>query len=338
MASKHRTESPALSSALADDLQRNGSRYGFFQAMRLLRQSVSNEQVLRDLVRVRPALSLAFPDSDIGHIQRDGQGRYRIEANFFGLYGVTSPLPTFYTEDLIQESMQGHSAMRDFLDIVHATLYPLLYQAWEKYRVWLTIEEQGDRHRLQQLYALVGMADLSAWHGTARTLLPFAGSLSAFPRSASGLEGLLQGMLRNVPVQVAPCAVRAVSIPPQARTLLGRHACRLGDDTVLGEEVMDCAGNADIVIGPLLADDFHALLPGAEQHQRIQRVVRWYLSAPVRCEFHLSIEPRERRCASLGKGWQRLGLNTWLGKDDVAPLPARPVRFPLPLTLETMPS
>jgi hypothetical protein len=78
--------------------------------LRLLRLRFPSEKDFVDNVRVRPRLGLGFPLRDIEGIEQDEDGRYRIEANFFGLYGVTSPLPTFYTEDLIDEQLQGHSA------------------------------------------------------------------------------------------------------------------------------------------------------------------------------------------------------------------------------------
>lgn len=342
MAGPYRTTSPAVTAdtvmAPMDDLLDNGSRYAFFQAMRLLRQRFPDDQALREHVRVRPALSLAFPDTDIESVAQDDTGRYHIEATFFGLYGVTSPLPTFYTEDLIQESMQGYSAMRDFLDILHASLYPLLYQAWEKYRIWLVVGEHNNAQRLQQLYATIGIADAPEWEEDARAMLPFAGNLSAFPRSALGLQGLLQGLLQGVAVSVNPCVTRPVSIPQEARTRLGLQASVLGEETVLGERVNDCAGNVDIVIGPLPADDFHGLLPGAARYERLRRVVAWYLPTPLRCELHLWLDVSKRQCARLGKGWHGLGHNTWLGDEHIPALTQHPVRFPLPMTLETRPS
>lgn len=342
MARPYRTTSPAVTQetavALVDDLPDNGSRYAFFQAMRLLRQRFPDDQALRDHVRVRPALSLAFPDADIERIQLDESGRYHIEATFFGLYGVTSPLPIFYTEDLIQESMEGYSAMRDFMDIIHASLYPLLYRAWEKYRMWLVVGEQNNTQRLQQLYAAIGIADAPQWDDDARAMLPFAGNLSVFPRSALGLQGLLQGLLRGAAVRVDPCITRAVTIPENARTQLGLRASVLGEDTLLGEQVHDCAGNVDIVIGPLPASDFHDLLPGTALHDRIRRVVAWYLPTPLRCELHLWLDAHMRRTARLGQGWHSLGRNTWLGNRHIPALKQHPVRFPLPMTLETRPS
>src|SRR5690606_16110792 len=107
-------------------------------------------------VRVRPALKLSFPENDIDAIALD-EDKIRITANFFGLYGVTSPLPTFYTEDLIDEQLAGGTNARDFLDILHATLYPMLFRAWEKNRIWLAVSERRDTDRLNQLMALIGL-------------------------------------------------------------------------------------------------------------------------------------------------------------------------------------
>src|SRR3546814_7786829 len=83
-----------------EPLLAEGHRYAFFQALRLLRLHLG-EETFAQSVRVRPTLSLSFPENDINSIVREND-ILRITANFFGLYGVTSPLPTFYTEDLIR--------------------------------------------------------------------------------------------------------------------------------------------------------------------------------------------------------------------------------------------
>lgn len=329
MARPHRPPSSDMTTRRPDPLVDDASGYAFFQALRLLRLRFDDDQALRDGIRVRPALSLAFPETDIDHIERDEAGRYRIEANFFGLYGVTSPLPTFYTEDLIDQAMLGNSAVRDFLDVIHAALYPLLFQAWEKYRIWLAVVERNDTHRLQQLAALVGLAGGDAQRTQdARDLLPFAGNLGYFPRSALGLEGLVGGLLGGVPVAVESCVLDTVIIPDVSRNVLGVQGTTLGEDALVGEQMADRAGSLAITIGPLSAKQFHELLPGAEPHRRLVRAIALYLDTPLRCELALQMAPQERQGASLGLGWQQLGYDTWTGTDDGNP--CQTVRFPLP--------
>lgn len=322
MAREDRPATPALaaSDAAVDALLRDPGSHAFFQALRLLRLRMADTQALRDAVRVRPALSLAFPDSDVADITQDEDGRYRIEANFFGLYGVTSPLPTYYTEDLIDESQQGNTVTRDFLDILHAALYPVLFAAWEKYRIALAVIEHRDPHRLQQLRALVGLAGPGArGELDATAMLPYAGNLSWRPRSALGLQGLLSGMLDGVAVQVKPCVTDTVIIPPDARGCLGVQAVSLGEDALIGQQMQDRAGNLAILVGPLSAEAYHALLPGTPGHDRLTGAIALYLETPLRCQLGLILAGEAREAAGMGGGWQQLGFDTWLGAPTPEP-------------------
>lgn len=306
-----------------------GHRYGFFELLRRLREAGVSHQELRDLVRIRPHLSLGFPESDIESIKEDKNGLYHIEANFFGLYGVSSPLPTFYTEDLIEEHMQGHSAMRDFIDIYHTVLYPLLYQAWEKYRLWLAVVEHKDESRLQQLLALIGFRDLHDRSEDALALLPFAGNLSVGVKSALGLEALLQGLLNHQELSVDTCIEQRVNMPHDSRLILGEQANQLGEDTVLGEQINEMTSKIQIRVEGLDANRFSVLLPQTPFFQLIQRVLRWYCPNSIHADLLLWLHVDQRQPLALGQSWCRLGLNTWLGTTHQVDLPQLAVRFQL---------
>ncbi|NYT85130.1 type VI secretion system baseplate subunit TssG [Pollutimonas harenae] len=314
MAREDRSLSPSVASI--EPLLAEGSRYAFFQALRLLRLYLGEEAFERS-VRVRPALSLSFPEQDIDNIVRQDDV-LRITANFFGLYGVTSPLPTFYTEDLIEEQLLGTSNSRDFLDILHAVLYPMLFKAWEKNRIWLAVLEQKDGTRLNQLMALLGLhRDTGATPSRdLRALLPHAGNFNQYPRSALGLQALVSGLLDGLPVSVEPCVPRTVSIPASDRSRLGVLACSLGNDVQLGSQVAECTGQALIHAGPLSASVFERLLPGKDLYKRVAQAVTHYVQSPIACVLGLRVEPAQREAAALGGGWHSLGLNTWLPEAD----------------------
>jgi type VI secretion system protein ImpH len=310
MASEDRTPAPAV----VDPLLNNGREYAFFQALRLLRLRFPSEKAFAENVRIRPRLGLGFPQRDIENIGRDDAGRYRVEANFFGLYGVTSPLPTFYTEELIDEQLQGHTAGRDFLDVLHASLYPLLFRAWEKHRVWMGVCERRDVTGMRHLQSLIGIADAPAQERRdALGVLRFAGLFNQYPRSALGLQQLMQGVLEEDRVEVIPCVETRLRIDRSARTYLGVQCGVLGEDSLLGREVTDRSTTLDIRVGPLSALRFHLLLPGTALFKQIEGLVKLYLQTPVRCRLVTRLAADEQRCATLGKGWQRLGLDTWLG-------------------------
>lgn len=319
MARENRSTAPAV----VDPLLKDSRDYAFFQAWRLLRLRFPNEQAFNEHVRGRPRLGLGFPQRDIEKIELDKDGLYRIEANFFGLYGVTSPLPTFYTEDLIDERLQGHSAGRDFIDILHAALYPLLFRAWEKHRIWMAISERRDLSSLRHLQALIGVAEAEpGLRNESRSLLRYAGLFNQYPRSALGLQQLVQAVLEGDPVEVIPCVETRLPIDLSARCHLGMQSCTLGEDSLLGQQVLDRSGSLDIRVGPLSGLRFHLLLPGRALYQRLERLVSLYLQTPLRCRLVMRLAANEQHCANLGIGWQRLGLDTWLGEgaaqDDVA--------------------
>ncbi|MFO8111269.1 MAG: type VI secretion system baseplate subunit TssG [Desulfosalsimonadaceae bacterium] len=72
-------------------------------------------------------MSLAFPPADIDRIQEmdlQEHSGYEITANFLGLYGISSPLPTFYTEELMHEAAEDESVCRDFIDVINQRCGP----------------------------------------------------------------------------------------------------------------------------------------------------------------------------------------------------------------------
>ena len=318
MARKNRPPATDLISAL----EAGGQGFSFFQALRLLRHHAPDVETFAARVHVHPKLSLAFPERDLDSVILREDGHYQVTANFFGLYGVTSPLPTFYTEDLIEERRVDRSAAKDFLDIIHEALYPLLFRAWEKYRLWLAIGEQNDTQRLEQLFSLIGLADPTQREAIpdAFYLLRFSGVMSQFPRSAQGLETLVRGLLEGVPVEIAQCVARRIPVPEQDQLSLGAHGCTLGENSVLGHWVDDMSSQANIVIGPVNAELFRRLMPGQPLHRTLCAWVNLYQSAPVRCALTIKLEPGVGQSTQLGgHAWNCLGLDAWMLPQATSP-------------------
>ncbi|MGI4815739.1 MAG: type VI secretion system baseplate subunit TssG [Janthinobacterium lividum] len=307
---------------LNDELARHGKHYAFLQLMRRLRLSFDDEASFAAGVRVRPHLSLAFPDHDVAEVERRTDGVWQLTASFFGLYGTASPLPNFYTEDLLDEARNGESSMRDLLDVIHAALYPLLFRAWEKYRIWLAVAERRDAHALDRLNALIGL------HGSARSrqdwraggyagsaagrqprtdlkgdadqeLLRFAGLFNRYPRSAAALQALCSGLLDGAPVEVVPCTPRTIAITPEAHAVLSARSGCLGQ-AVLGHSIIDRRGAVTLRVGPVSAPLFDALLPGQPRLKKLMRDLSRFLDRSLQCVLELWLEADARRGAVLG--------------------------------------
>ncbi len=305
------------------DLLKQGHGFSFFQALRLLRrcggageESPGEREGAGMDLRIRPDLSLGFPASDVARIEETpaGPAGCRVTVSFLGLYGASSPLPTFYTEDLIDEQLADATTTRDFLDIFHHRIYLLLFRCWSKYRPFVKVVEEESPEDIEKLFCLMGLGEteLRRVAGGPYGLLRYLGLFTQHPRSAAGLEGMLRDALGGPPVELIPCMLRKARIPPDQRAVLGETGGSLGEDCFLGDEIDDRMGKFRIRIGPLDADRFDSLLPGRPSHHRVAAMIDLYLTDPLEFDLELVLAGGEATTACLGGDrWSALGLDTW---------------------------
>ncbi len=321
----------AAAPTLLEQLRANPRAFSFVQAVRLLRQAhggadlARSERFLRERVRVRALLSLGFPATDLADLEelppREGesgpdQERFRLTATFLGLYGPSSPLPTFYTEELLDEQSEDRNVSRDFLDMVGDGFFHLFFLAWARHRLPLKVCEERNAATMERLFSLVGLGDpeVRKIFTHPGMLLRAAGLLTQFPRSAAGLKGLLADRA-GAPVRVVQCVSRHVPIPEDQRCFLGHDTAQLGDTAWLGSQVRDDIGKFRLEVGPLSAANFHLVIPGGEWHLSIVRLVRFYCTEPLEFDVLLRLDPAEAEDGRLGTGvWSQLGCDAWLGR------------------------
>ncbi|MFH1020785.1 MAG: type VI secretion system baseplate subunit TssG, partial [Pseudomonadota bacterium] len=175
---------PAKPPSVLEELLANPRSFSFLQAVRLLKQAHGDpgpdgsRSFLREQLRIRPYLSLGFPPTDLVEIvelprdddsrERDRRRRFRITATFLGLYGPSSPLPTFYTEELLDEQGDDKSVSRDFLDILNHGFFNPFVLADTHYNLSRLACEEGDEEILQRLFALVGLGHQEMLHHSFR--------------------------------------------------------------------------------------------------------------------------------------------------------------------------
>lgn len=300
------------------DLLFGARSFSFYQAMRLLRHGLRSGKEKDSDIRIRPKLALAFPPGDIDRIDRidnDDQTYFQITATFLGLYGAASPLPTFYTEDLISEQSEDESVSRDFLDIIHQRLYKLVYQGWLKYRQYLQVVEDKNALNLERLYCLVGLGTRALQNEREDNyrLLRYIGLLTQFPRSAMGLKSLLTDALSGLPLTVIPCISRTARIPLDQQCRLGVSGSMMGMDSYMGEEIEDRMGKLGIRIGPLEQADFLRFTPGNEGYERLVSLTAIYLTDPLVLEVELVLAANEAETVCLGDPIRAtLGVTTWV--------------------------
>ncbi|MBE0116060.1 type VI secretion system baseplate subunit TssG, partial [Klebsiella michiganensis] len=127
-----------LSPRLAADLH----RMNFYRFCQLLEKRNPDRPLMGstshpadDPVRFAPHPGMGFPGSELKAVEydKDDDSRPpRIRTTFMGMYGVDSPLPTAYLDDITQ-CREGHDALQGFLDIFSHRILTQFYRIWRKY-------------------------------------------------------------------------------------------------------------------------------------------------------------------------------------------------------------
>jgi len=269
-------------------------------------------------LRIRPELSLDYPSSDIVEIT-ERKGGFDIVTTFMGLYGISSPLPTFFTEDLLDNDWEEETASRDFLDIIHHHLYPMLYRAWLKYRFSHNVVEEKNESYWNILFSLIGLngEEFKSAVEQPHELLPYLGILVQKPRSALGLKTILKHYLKTDCVDIEPCLLRQVTIPGDQMTRLGAVRSQLGNNITVGQEIADRMGSFAIRIGPLSGNQFLHFLHDESLKTFLRFIINFYLMQPLQVFIVLVVEMEEITTANCGsEQWSSLGMDTWLTSGD----------------------
>lgn len=139
------------SSLLIARLERDIGKINFFRLCQLLEQQPgtlplgSTADPADDCVRFRPHPGMGFPVSELKALEMDAKHQDApptIRTTFMGLYGVDSPLPTSYIDDITQQR-EGHEALEGFLDIFNHRFMTQFYRIWRKYSYPATFESGG---------------------------------------------------------------------------------------------------------------------------------------------------------------------------------------------------
>jgi type VI secretion system protein ImpH len=320
------TGQPLLS--LKQELLTKGHEFSFFQAIQLLKLLGASPDIPHDPadhntripIRIRPNLSLAFPAADITRIEElpGEEPAYRITANFLGLYGHSSPLPTFYTEKLIDEANSDESVCRDFLDTYNHRLFALYHLCCLKYSLFFKIINENSKDILEKLYCLLGIGkpQLREEFEIAFQLCRYIGLITQYSHSALGLKILLQDAC-GAPVNIIECVKTIEKIPAEHHAMLGLANNRLGIDSTIGRESLDRTGKILIQMGPIGLDKFNSLLPGKPGYRKLAVLTDLFVHDRIIYDVELILAKDECRPACLGSSqMSRLGLDTWVFSSD----------------------
>ena len=324
------TQKRQSAAPIVADIKDRAREYNFFQAVHLL-SKVRADSVLvgdkgpvgRESLRFRANASLGFPSADIDSIvDTTPSGESQLPSllctvNFLGLYGPASPLPVFYTEDVLGRT-EDENTSRHFLDIFHHRMISFVYRAWFKYHHHAQFKAGKLDAFSEQLLALVGMysgGKKGASNLDWRKLIPLISVLGMRARSADTLANIVSYYFDNVSVSVQEFIVRRVQIDPSQHARLGTTQCVLGQEAFLGASVPDSSTKFCLHLGPVDFATYKNLLPGRPGHSELRALMQVALVDRLDYDVSIKVDVHDVPMLNLDKKTGgSLGWTSWLGK------------------------
>lgn len=313
--------------SIIDDIVKHGPEYHVWQAVWLSeiitkKDNPKRKDFLFDQLglRFRPYQYYIYPPRDIRTVEYEN-GEMKFVLNFLGLYGINSPLPRCYHEQIsFQEKIlgEGNIPLQNFLDIFNNRFYWLYYQSWKKYRFYLYLNGDTNNKISERINSFIGrgiFAKPSSSTISDFTLLKYAGVFSQRVRSKEGLRILLSHLFPDFQIMIkefVPHWVELVGVPP-----LGSEEFSLGKNSFVGRSTIDYMSRICIEIGPVTFDEYLNFLPGSLNAKKLNELLSLYLNDGLEYDVKFIVNADTIVEISWDDDRLKLGTTFWLGKPSV---------------------
>lgn len=272
-----------------------------------------------DAVRFRPHPGMGFPAGELKALEYDEEHPERpvtVRTRLLGLYGVDSPLPTAYLDDIAQRR-EGHEALEAFLDIFNHRIFTQFYRIWRKYSYPATFEAGGTDSTSQCLLGLIGLGIPGTANHIATPVSRFLALLSVMrlpTRNAEGISALVKLLAPNTHANVTPHWPRKVRLAMPA-SLSREQPVSLCQGTPLGAVGADA--NSQVRLQLITEDlaEAQGWLPGGQLHSDLLVLLRVYLGWRCSAALQLTLPLRCLPKPVLGGPPVLLGFTGVLGLD-----------------------
>ncbi|MEJ2042084.1 MAG: type VI secretion system baseplate subunit TssG [Reinekea sp.] len=292
---------------ILSDILKNAHKYHFHQLLFLLEQLLpsSSGHIFDSQVRLRPDDSLAFPASDVRAFREISGSRYEVVARFMGLYGVDSPLPQYFLDEVTEGGESG-TRLKAFLDIFNHRLYSLLHQVWKKQNLFTQLDDRGLYYRL-----VSGMTG-QYWRRE-HDAMAFGGSFLGRSRDVESLEEILRETISLEELSIDDEVISWVAVEDGLQ-LTGQQA--LGMDTCLGNAIPMMGKKVNINVGPVDQSISDEIRPAGDMGKKMATLLRAYLPEGVDFDVSIQLTPKMKQDWILGSDHSLLAIHTQFGESS----------------------
>ncbi|PNS10442.1 type VI secretion system baseplate subunit TssG [Mixta theicola] len=254
---------------------------------------LAQHKVKPEAVRFRPHPGMGFPSSEIKGLETHEHAHLppTVRVTFMGLYGVESPLPTHYIDDITQRR-EGHEATADFLDIFNHRLIAQFYRIWRKYSYPATFQEGGKDKTSQYLLGLAGLGIDGCAENIATPVSRFLALLPVMllpGRTAEGMVSLVRLLAPGTQAKIWHHDKRRIPLK-KPLTLHVRQPATLKGLPVMGAYATDVNSQVLMQLTTSDPDEAQGWLPGGDLHSDLMALLHVYLGVRLDVRLQLCVE------------------------------------------------
>lgn len=315
--------------ALLHALQGHVAQASLYRFCQLLEQSApgrpplgSTARPADDPVRFRPDPGMGFPASELRAVEIDTAREdlpATVRTRLLGLYGVDSPMPTAWLDDIAQRR-EGHEALEAFLDIFNHRIFTQFYRIWRKYSYPASFEPGGTDATSQCLLGLIGLGIPGTRARIATPMSRFLALLSVMrlpTRNAEGILALVKLLAPNTQATVTAHWPRQVPLTRPA-SLSRQRKVLLSRGTPLGRRAVDVNSQLHLALFTEDPEEGERWLPGAPLHADLLVLLRVYLGWRSTARLQLSVPLSSLPSPVLGQRPLLLGRTAVLASSNPA--------------------
>lgn len=282
-------------------------------------------------IRFRQDPRLIFHSSEVTKLDEawiEGKRVFEVQTALLGVIGASSPLATFFSEDVLGELSRDDETLLAFYDTLHHRLLELLVEADRRASPVRIVRVDGEDAFTRRARAVAGTRPWRTGGFPREAMLGLGRLVGVRPRTLDALVAALRVALPAYSIRVDDFIARDIELMDDQRAVLGLHAF-LGM-SLLGGHVVRQTGLVRLSLGPVRQDELESLSPGGEVFRLLFDIVEQATSGLVDAELDVELARGDEPVVRLGDERTPLGAGALLGRADDAP----PVRVRIPLTVD----
>ncbi len=266
--------------------------------------------------------SLAFQKTEINNInfiEIDNEVKVQIKLNFLGIFGSSSPMPSHFTE-MVLDSVDSDMILHDFLNLFNHHLQKFVYPIWKKHRYYVQYRHDLKDRFSKYILSFLGLysnIDLKNSSLNLQKLIPYIGILSMKHKSAGTLKAVIRHYLSHDNIEIIQCITSKYNIPSWQYSSLGNKNISLGSDFLIGESIVSKNAKFRILLKDAKDDDLIKYSVLGKKMEELNNLISFSLNEPLEHDVCFEIKKENKKKLILDEhGKTYLGINSWIGNSN----------------------